>query len=166
MADPVNEYIRGKLYEMEYGWDVDEISSIELDKQLKLIGYGSYKCLWYRHPERDLSNGLRELNNDQDVRRFNDDVKGHSLVDVYVEHLIETLVFGEKFGSSEVEVVEIPVGGLDNDESEDCDDPEYENSGLDEVECGDDGQGEELDSEDDISLDDSDYDEVEAKGDC
>lgn len=78
VTDPVPKYIRGQLYETKDGWDIDEISTIELDKILNTIGYQSYSCLWYRQPWKDLSNGLKPLNNDQDVVRFIQDVRGKS----------------------------------------------------------------------------------------
>lgn len=137
---------------MEHWWDIDQISSIELGKILKHIGYASYKCLWYRHPEKDLSTGLKELRNDQHVIQFIQDVKGHSTMGLYVEHLMDTpvvVVAASESSESDVQVVEDPGEQFGNGEEED---------GSDSLDEDYDGQAEEV-VDREISLDDSDYDE-------
>lgn len=43
----------------------------------------------YRHPDFGLSSGCKPFRDDGDVVAFLNDVKGHSEVDFYVEHLVE-----------------------------------------------------------------------------
>lgn len=164
------------MYETESGWDVDEISLIDLDKIVKSLGHDIYKSIRYRHPERDLSDGLRPLNTDKDVIQFMQDVRGHTKVDIYVEHLIDNPVIVEENIDSRDEVVEVTVCGVAAGDGKGTSDPDYKNSGSgkEKDECDVaaeqsfsdtedeeyDGSGEEdVDSLDDISLDDSDYDE-------
>src|ERR1044072_701474 len=67
------------------GWDVDEISSLEVTKLVKALGYANINRLWYRHPGSDGSSGIRPLNSDRDVVQILADVKGHKIVDMLVE---------------------------------------------------------------------------------
>ncbi|XP_058722170.1 uncharacterized protein LOC131593622 [Vicia villosa] len=80
---------------MDWDWDVDLMSYMDLESVIKSQGYGNIKCLWYWNPVLSFTRGLRPLNNDQDVLNFIEDVKGHNIVDVYVEHPVEIPDFVE-----------------------------------------------------------------------
>ncbi|KAJ1406817.1 hypothetical protein SESBI_24792 [Sesbania bispinosa] len=105
VGHPVVDYIRGKVDETNWAWDLDETTHIELTKLIKNIGYSSFKCLWYRHPKFNLRKGLRPLNCDKDVLKFLKDVKDVVIVDLFVEHLIDTPIFGEEYNGDKVEEV-------------------------------------------------------------
>ncbi|XP_057426082.1 uncharacterized protein LOC130719471 [Lotus japonicus] len=91
-------------------WDIDEISSIGVGKVVKSIGYFKCLSLWYSHPSLSCGS-IRPRNCDEEVRQFCTDVKGHSKVHVYVEHIVETSSFTvalldivDKAGESDVEI--------------------------------------------------------------
>ena len=46
---PTLPYEGGDVEVVE-GWDLDEISSIEVGKLVKALGYKTHKSLWYRPP--------------------------------------------------------------------------------------------------------------------
>ncbi|XP_020230608.1 uncharacterized protein LOC109811316 isoform X2 [Cajanus cajan] len=162
VSHPCLMYVKGKVNEMEWGWDVDEMSYIDLTKLVETLGYKDFKCMWYSHPKFSLAHGLNPLNSDVDVLKFVNDVKGYEVVDVYVEHLTNTPI--------EVEIVDLDnVEG--NSISEDKGDEESQDRGLfevrveeeDDYKIGEDmlyatNDEEEVESED-ISVDDSDHDE-------
>ena len=56
-----------EIVEEEWGWDVDTMSYIDLRKVIKSIGYKAFKCLWYKHPQKALCRGLKQLNCDSDI---------------------------------------------------------------------------------------------------
>lgn len=64
---PIKWYVNGEVTEMNWSWDVDYMSYMELDDMIKSGDYVNIKCLWYWHPAYSFSRGLRPLNNDQDV---------------------------------------------------------------------------------------------------
>lgn len=90
-------------------WDIDEISSIGVGKVVKSIGYFKCSSLWYSHPSLSCGS-IRTRNCDEEVMQFCTDVKGHSKVHVYVEHIVETsftvalLDIVDKAGESDVEI--------------------------------------------------------------
>jgi hypothetical protein len=86
---PVKWYINGEVSEMNWKWDVDRMSYMQVEKMIKNEGYNNIKCLWYWNPKFSFSRGLRSLNNDGDVLKFIEDIKGFHVVDVYVEHNID-----------------------------------------------------------------------------
>ncbi|KAI5422674.1 hypothetical protein KIW84_045922 [Lathyrus oleraceus] len=49
------------------------------------------KCIWYCNPRFSFARELTSIKNDVDVLKFVEDVKGYDLVDVYVEHCVDTL---------------------------------------------------------------------------
>ncbi|KAI5440635.1 hypothetical protein KIW84_010204 [Lathyrus oleraceus] len=79
-------YVNGEVTEMNYSWDVDYMSYMDLKAMMKSESYVNIKCLWYWHLAYSFSRGLRPLNNDQDVLQFSKDVIGYDVIDVYVEH--------------------------------------------------------------------------------
>ena len=85
---PVKWYVNGEVTEMNWSWDVDYMSYMELEDMIKSEGYVNIKCLWYWNPAYSFSRGLRPLNNDQDVLQFSKDVVGYDVIDVYVEHSV------------------------------------------------------------------------------
>lgn len=114
---PATTYIEGRCDVDKVGWDVDEMSAIDISNYIKGFGYQEFGCVWYRYPKLDLSNGLRPLNTDVEVIQFANDVKGHEYVDIYVEHLIDTHVFEEGLASlsgDEVQVIKVNVVGGEN----------------------------------------------------
>lgn len=101
-VEPTFLYTGGSC-EVIPNWDIDEISSIDVSNIVtKHLGYGSYKTVWYMSV-----NGLKPLNCDADILCFLADVKGHGVVDVYVEHNSEGEKQKEKEQFSDVEIVEI-----------------------------------------------------------
>ncbi|XP_058747097.1 uncharacterized protein LOC131620093 [Vicia villosa] len=89
ITHPITLYVGETLTEMDWDWDVDYLSYMEVEKMIKDVGYTSIKCLWYCHPRFLFTRGLRPLNNDQDVLRFIEDVKGFKVVDIYVQHDVD-----------------------------------------------------------------------------
>ncbi|XP_057452787.1 uncharacterized protein LOC130744635 [Lotus japonicus] len=87
VSEPSLDYLNGICFTVDK-WDVDEINSIDLGKVVKRLGYVSFN-IWYRHPDFGLSSGCKPFRDDGDVVAFLNDVKGHSEVDFYVEHLVE-----------------------------------------------------------------------------
>ncbi|KAI5420325.1 hypothetical protein KIW84_044202 [Lathyrus oleraceus] len=70
----VKWYVNEKVTEMNWSWDADYMSYMELKNMVKCEGYVNIKCLWYWNPAYSFSRGLRPLNNDQDVLQFSKDV--------------------------------------------------------------------------------------------
>ncbi|CAL5200759.1 unnamed protein product [Lathyrus oleraceus] len=85
---PVKWYVNREVTEMNWSWDVDYMSYMELEDMIKSEGYVNIKCLWYWNPTYSFSRGLRPLNNDQDVLQFSKDVVSYDVIDVYVEHSV------------------------------------------------------------------------------
>nr|XP_027186490.1 uncharacterized protein LOC113784480 [Cicer arietinum] len=86
---PVKMYVCAQVDEMNWSWDVDLMSHMQITKMVKSLGYMSFKSLWYQHPKYSFTRGLRPLNNDEDVLKFAEDVKGFNVIDVFVEHCID-----------------------------------------------------------------------------
>lgn len=82
-------YVCAQVDEMNWSWDVDLMSHMQITKMVKSLGYMSFKRLWYQHPKYSFTRGLRPLNNDEDVLKFAEDVKGFNVIDVFVEHCID-----------------------------------------------------------------------------
>ncbi|XP_058765411.1 uncharacterized protein LOC131638892 [Vicia villosa] len=89
---------------MDWDWDVDYLSYMQIEDMIKAQGYCNIKCVWYLNPNLSFSRGLRSLNNDSDVLRFVEDVRGFKVVDIYVEHKVEENV--EEVNVEEVNVEE------------------------------------------------------------
>ncbi|CAL5192488.1 unnamed protein product [Lathyrus oleraceus] len=85
---PVKWYVNGKVTEMNWSWNADYMSYMELEDMIKSEGYVNIKCLWYWNPTYKFFRGLRSLNNDQDVLQFSKDVVSYDVIDVYVEHCV------------------------------------------------------------------------------
>ncbi|KAJ1426649.1 hypothetical protein SESBI_10150 [Sesbania bispinosa] len=117
-------YLRGYVEETNWGWDIDEISYIEITKLVKSLGYATFKSLWYRQPEYEISNGLRPLNCDADVLRFARDVENASIVCLYVDHLVDVPVFSEGRRDG-VQAEEVEVVNVDNLEGSSNGDEDY-----------------------------------------
>ncbi|CAK8579362.1 unnamed protein product [Lathyrus sativus] len=120
---------------MNRDWDVDLMSYMQIEDLIKSEGYRNLKCLWYWNPNFSFSRGLRPLNNDNDVLRLMEDVRGFKVVDLYVEHKVEEIniqdvIFekdnGEKVNGEGANVnvegakdEEVSVGGVDEEVSVD-----------------------------------------------
>ncbi|WJX76741.1 hypothetical protein P8452_60124 [Trifolium repens] len=85
---PCKMYVKGQMDEMN--WGVDFTSYKDVVELVKSLGYRDFKSLYYRHPQLALSRGLRPLNCDDNVLTFIEDIKGHEVVEVYLEHLVDT----------------------------------------------------------------------------
>ena len=72
--DPSCLYLGGGCEVIE-GWDKDEISSIEVGKFVKSLGYLTFKSLWCKDPHIDGVHGIKPLNCDGDILSFLKDVK-------------------------------------------------------------------------------------------
>ncbi|XP_058759381.1 uncharacterized protein LOC131632657 [Vicia villosa] len=86
---PVKLYVGGIASEMNWDWDVDLMSYMEIENMIKNEGYCNIRCLWYWHSKYAFSRGLRPLNDDKDVLNFMEDIRGYKLIDIYVEHKVE-----------------------------------------------------------------------------
>ncbi|XP_058755919.1 uncharacterized protein LOC131629134 [Vicia villosa] len=86
---PVKLYVGGIASEMNWDWDVDLMSYMEIEKMIKNEGYCNIRCLWFWHSKYAFSRGLRPLNDDKDVLNFMEDIRGYKLIDIYVEHKVE-----------------------------------------------------------------------------
>lgn len=85
---PVKWYINGIVSEMNWNWDVDYMSYMQLEGMIRNEGYTNIKCLWYWNPKFCFGRGLRPLSCDVDVLMFIEEANGFELIDVYVEHVI------------------------------------------------------------------------------
>ncbi|XP_058725528.1 uncharacterized protein LOC131596807 [Vicia villosa] len=159
---PVKLYVGGVASEMNWDWDVDLMSYMEIEKMIKNEGYCNIRCLWYWNPKYAFSRGLRPLNDDKDVLKFMEDIRGYKLIDVYVEHKVEEVNIEDvRFEEVNVEeaivedenveeangedenVEDVNVEGVNREDSET--DPDYE-------ECEDDEDGEESEESEDEEL--------------
>ncbi|WJX34001.1 hypothetical protein P8452_22155 [Trifolium repens] len=91
---PCKMYVKGQMDEMN--WGVDFTSYKDVVELVKSLGYRDFKCLYYRHPQLALSRGLRPLNCDDNVLTFIEDIKGYEVVEVYLEHLVDTPILIEE----------------------------------------------------------------------
>ena len=89
VESPVKWYVNGLVSELDWKWDTNYMSYMDLENLIKEEGYMNIKCMWYWNPKYSFSRGLRPLNCDSDVLKLAEDNKGFELVDVYVEHSIE-----------------------------------------------------------------------------
>ncbi|KAH1188952.1 hypothetical protein GmHk_20G056827 [Glycine max] len=125
-------YVNSEIVEEEWGWDVDTMSYIDLRKVIKSIGYKAFKCLWYKHPQKALCRGLKQLNEgvfEKSKKKLND-FKGDEVVvidGVEAEPVVEGEVQLDEEGFVEVEVqgedeagvvgeMEVVVEGVDVDD--------------------------------------------------
>ncbi|KAH1260879.1 hypothetical protein GmHk_02G003885 [Glycine max] len=134
---PFNVHINGQIVEEEWGWNVDIMSYIDFMKLINSLGYKSFKCLWYRDPQKALSRGLKPLNCDFNILQLAEDVFGFDVVEVYVDQEVDEqgLVEVQVQGEDEAGVVgemEVVVEGVMEDyvEAEEDDD---DTSGCSEV---------------------------------
>src|ERR1051325_553313 len=111
---------------MNWDWDVALMSYMDIEGLIKGEGYCNIQCLWDQDPKFSFSLGLRPLNNDQDVLKFVQDVRGFKVVDVYVEHKVEEVNI-EDVNFEDVDVEEV------NDEEKNCEDVNVEDGDVEEV---------------------------------
>lgn len=76
---------------MNWQWDVDYMSYMELEGMIRNEGYTNIKCLWYQNSRFCFNRGFRPINCDVDVLKFIEDANVFELIDVYVEHAIGNL---------------------------------------------------------------------------
>ncbi|CAI8607876.1 unnamed protein product [Vicia faba] len=129
---------------MDWNWDVDLISNMQIEKIIKSEGYDNIRCIWYWNSKFSFALGLKPLNNDKDVLTFIEDVKGFKVVYIYVEHNVHILeIIYDMVEQVNVEKVnalvydvnvnddqdnDVEVGGnAEDDESKT--NPDYEESG-------------------------------------
>ena len=86
--NPFTVYVNGQIVEEKWGWDVDTMSYIDFTKVISSLGYKSFKCLWYRDPQKALCTGLKPLNCDFDILQLAEDVSGFDVVEVYVDERV------------------------------------------------------------------------------
>ncbi|XP_058784134.1 uncharacterized protein LOC131658902 [Vicia villosa] len=106
--NPVKLYVGELITEMDWDWDVEYLSYMQIEELINAHGYFNIKCLWYWNPNFSFSHGLRPLNNDSDVLRFMEDVRGFKVVDIYVEHKVEEVSIDDVIFEEEV-TVEVEV---------------------------------------------------------
>ena len=68
---------------------MDFMCYMDFMKVVKELGYVRIKGMWYHHLKLSLARGLRPLNNDADVLKFGEDMKGYDLGNIYVEHVVD-----------------------------------------------------------------------------
>ena len=80
-------YLNGMVEKLEE--DVDRISYWMILGIIKYLGYDISKSfkVYYLEGRKTLSNGLKELGNDNDVLKLEDKMRMNSVVDIYIEHL-------------------------------------------------------------------------------
>ncbi|KAI5428147.1 hypothetical protein KIW84_033232 [Lathyrus oleraceus] len=91
VVEPVKWYVDGYVSEMNWKWDVELMSYMDLKSLIKSEGYKGIRCMWYWNSRFNFSCDLRLLNNDNDALQFAKDVIGFEVMDVYVEHNVEIL---------------------------------------------------------------------------
>ncbi|XP_058759822.1 uncharacterized protein LOC131633127 [Vicia villosa] len=118
VTEPVKLYVGGVVTEMDWRWDVDFMSYMDLEALIKSHDYVDINSLWYRNPVLSFTRGLKPLNNDNDVLQFTQDVVGHEVIDVYVDHKVssppEIVDPSEVYVDDDVEI----IGGNDFNEKE------------------------------------------------
>lgn len=62
---------------------------MEIFELIKSLGYARFKIIWYHDLKFSLERGLRPINNDKDVLKFGEDMKGYDCDDIYVEHIAD-----------------------------------------------------------------------------
>lgn len=87
MCEPRVDYINGVCLTLP-NWDIDEINSIDLGRIVRNIGYVNFN-VWYRHPALGLDIGCKPFKDDSDVYVFLNDVRGHEVINFYVEHIVD-----------------------------------------------------------------------------
>lgn len=71
---------------------------MQIEELIKGEKYCNIKCLWYWNPNFSFSRGLQPLNNDNDVLRFAQGVRGFKIIGVCVEQKVEDVIFEEVNG--------------------------------------------------------------------
>lgn len=79
------------MSELNWKWNVDYMSYMQLEPLIQKEGYTNVKCMLYWNPRFSFARGLRPLNCDADLLKFIEDINGIGieLVYVYVEHSID-----------------------------------------------------------------------------
>ncbi|CAI8588931.1 unnamed protein product [Vicia faba] len=91
---------------MNWDWDVDLMSYMDIEKMIKNERYCNMRCLWYWNPKFSFSRGLQPLNDDKDVLRFMENVREFKLIDIYVEHKVEEVNIEDvRFDDANIEEV-------------------------------------------------------------
>jgi hypothetical protein len=122
-------YVCGQMQEMSFIQDVNHMSCMDISKLIKSSGYSDFKSLYYRHPKLALGHELRPLNCDDYVLKFANDVKGHEVIEVCVEHLFDTYievyeVKGKRKAFDEEVVIDLE-DEYEGDSEDDSEDKEY-----------------------------------------
>lgn len=104
LQTPFKLYVKGKVDEMDWEWDVDYINHYKLEELVKCEEhYNNIKCMWYWFPKYSFQRGLRPLNCDDHVLQFVKDMKDYEVADIYVEHKVDTPVLPEDGDGHEVQ---------------------------------------------------------------
>ncbi|KAI5441136.1 hypothetical protein KIW84_010557 [Lathyrus oleraceus] len=85
---PCKLYVDGEVDELNWKWEVDLMSYMEIFRVIKSLCYARVKCMWYHDMKFSLERGIRTINNDKDVLKFGEDMKGYDYNDIYVEHIV------------------------------------------------------------------------------
>ncbi|KAI5397952.1 hypothetical protein KIW84_063676 [Lathyrus oleraceus] len=116
---PVKWYVNGIFSEMNWKWDVDYMSYMQLEEMIGNEGYTNIKCLWYWNLRFGFNRDLRPINCDVDILKFIEDANGFELIYVYVEHTIvhdyaEEVHFNDEF-SPNYDDEEVKADRVDDD---------------------------------------------------
>ncbi|XP_058774769.1 uncharacterized protein LOC131649016 [Vicia villosa] len=104
--------MEGLVYEMDFSVDVDFVNYKDIESLVLSVGYTKFKCLSYQHPKLSFQHGLKPLNSYGDLLQLIADSKGHSLVDVFVEHEVdipEVVEFGNEGPLDDDVINEVPL---------------------------------------------------------
>ncbi|CAK8534364.1 unnamed protein product [Lathyrus sativus] len=156
---PCKLYVDGKVDEMNWKWDVDLISYMEIFEVIKSLSYVRAKCIWYHDPKFSLERRLRPMNNDKDILKFGEDMKGYDYADIYVDHIVdepEVVTKDEIREYVEVQQETINVDSDDEVHLEDNDEDNVEEMEKVQLEQREEVQGEKSEEDEDFVQDDND----------
>lgn len=76
------------MVDMNWQWDVDLMSYMDIEKLVKSLGYRGFELFWYRNSFA-LAHGLKPLQSDSDVIQLAEDVKSCEVIEIYMDHIID-----------------------------------------------------------------------------
>ncbi|KAI5421780.1 hypothetical protein KIW84_045278 [Lathyrus oleraceus] len=155
---PCKLYVDRKIYELNSKWDVDSISYMEIFKVTKSLGYVRVKFMWYHDSKFSLEHGRIPINNDKDILKFREDMKGYDYVNIYVEHIVDELNVVIEDGVREYIKARQDTINIDSNDEVHLEDKDEDH--LEETEEVQDEQREEFQSEEDEDFVQDDNDDL------
>ncbi|KAI5412884.1 hypothetical protein KIW84_057491 [Lathyrus oleraceus] len=115
---PCKFYLNGKLEDMNWKWDIDFMSYMDIKEVIKKLGYIRIKCMWYHDLKYSFEHGVKPINNDKDVLKFGEEMSGYEIASIYVEHVVnEPTIITEDEVREFVEPIQEPIN-IESDERE------------------------------------------------